>query len=164
VTDPGDDLLPGDRPPDVIDRLLAERATVARVVDHWPCSSCSAPVEVTDAGRHAFEASNRILVKRGEMPLRQDRCMLCDLCGVAYQQAQHESRLRVEAKVRAYLAIMADHHTPHHLIAEAEKYVGKFANDGDRLVKHHAMLRREASAKASTAVTGRRITYRRDDQ
>ena len=159
-----DDLFPGDRPPDVIDRLLAEKASTARIVDRWPCSSCGAEVEITDAGAHALESMNRILIKRGESPIRQDRCMLCPPCDVAYKQAQHESRLRVEAKVRAYLAIMADHHTPHHLIADAEKYVAKFANDGDRLVKHHAMLRREASAKASTAVTGRRITYRRDDQ
>ena len=159
-----DDLFPGDRPSDVIDDLIARKITEAAPVAHWPCSSCRAPVEVTDVGMHAFEATNRILVRRGELPLREDGWLLCPTCAVSYREAQRKNSARVDARVRAYCAILADRNSPAHLLGEAETYVAKHASEGSTLVFHFADRRREATAKASTAVTGRRITYRREDQ
>lgn len=116
------------------------------IVAHWPCraTGCKSRVSVTAAAREAFALWNDQLAKRGEEPLREGEVVFCDSCAVVVEQKRREAVERTRKQIEIHIAELRDPNTPPHIVAVAEHYIAKRANEGDALVKMLAKQRAEA--------------------
>lgn len=116
------------------------------VVAHWPCraTGCKTRVPVTSACRDAFVLWNEQLAKRGEEPLREGEVVFCESCAVIVEQKRREAVERTRKQIATHVAELRDPRTPAHLIAVAEHYLVRRANDGEALVRSLAKQRAEA--------------------
>lgn len=118
------------------------------VVAVWPCASsngCRNSVEVTAAAVEARNAFNRVLAKRGELPIADYAAVICDECGAHWHKRQAEASEKRRETIARHVAELRDPATPPQRVAVAEDYLRKRANDGQALVRLLARARNGGS-------------------